>query len=733
MKLRFPSVLLALFLGSSLGLYAQQKTVLFDAMHAQTAGNADWTLDEDSCGTAQRYPTPDQAGITSSTAETYWSGAHSAMGVDLVKKGFHVESLPIGARISYNDSTNAQDLKNYNVFVMPEPNIRLTATEITAIRSFVQNGGGLLMIADHAGADRNTDGWEPPQIFNELMGTPSVFGFTYGADKTNKTTDWFDNSPDDNYTTDTTSPIIFTGPFGSPSAGKGLGLFGSTSMTITGSNAKGHVWMTSGTHDTSTRVTYMTATYGSGRVAAVGDSSITEDKTNDCGHTTYLGYNDPLWDNGLLIANGVAWLANGGSVSTYSISGSAGTSGATITAGSGSATSDGSNNYSITGLAAGTYTVTPSKSGCTFSPTSRSVTISSASVSGINFTATCGSPTYTISGSAGTSGATVTAGSTSSLSDASNHYSLAGFAPGTYIVTPSKSGCTFSPSSASATISSGNVTINFTATCGSGDTQLTSGVPVTGQSVALNAWKYYYITVPAGATDVTFTTTSASADVDIYTQFNAKPTTSAYVCAPYTGSGNETCSAANPSAGTWWVGVYGYAAASFTVTGTVTTGSTTLFTNGFESSSGWATAQVSGTAGAWTYVTSGTNPTATPHGGSTLAKFNSYDAASGSQTRVYRSTGFAIPSSAASATLKFWMYHDTAYTTSADKVQLQVSTGSTWTNVGTAVNRYDGSTGWKQHTIDLSSYKGSTVQLGFVGISAYGNNVFIDDVTVTVP
>src|ERR1043166_5208151 len=96
--------------------YAQQKSILFDAKHAQTAGNADWTLDEDSCGVAQRYPTPDQAGITASTAETYWSGAFSAMGVDLDKKGFHVESPPTSARISYGDATNAQDLTNYNVF-----------------------------------------------------------------------------------------------------------------------------------------------------------------------------------------------------------------------------------------------------------------------------------------------------------------------------------------------------------------------------------------------------------------------------------------------------------------------------------------------------------------------------------------------------------------------------------------------------------------------------------------
>ena len=71
---------------------------------------------------------------------------------------------------------------------------------------------------------------------------------------------------------------------------------------------------------------------------------------------------------------------------TYSISGSAGTSGATVSVGSASATSDASNNYTIAGLAAGTYTVTPTKSGCTFSPASASVTITSANVTGTNFT-----------------------------------------------------------------------------------------------------------------------------------------------------------------------------------------------------------------------------------------------------------------------------------------------------------------------------------------------------------
>ena len=50
-------------------------------------------------------------------------------------------------------------------------------------------------------------------------------------------------------------------------------------------------------------------------------------------------------------------------------------------------TADGSGNYIIYYLGPGTYTVTPSKLGFTFTPTSQSVTITTASVTGVNFTA----------------------------------------------------------------------------------------------------------------------------------------------------------------------------------------------------------------------------------------------------------------------------------------------------------------------------------------------------------
>ena len=77
---------------------------------------------------------------------------------------------------------------------------------------------------------------------------------------------------------------------------------------------------------------------------------------------------------------------------TYTISGTVtrsgtGLAGVTLQAGGAAATSDSTGAYTITGLGAGTYTVTPSLSGYSFTPGSKSVTISAANVSGVSFTA----------------------------------------------------------------------------------------------------------------------------------------------------------------------------------------------------------------------------------------------------------------------------------------------------------------------------------------------------------
>jgi hypothetical protein len=83
---------------------------------------------------------------------------------------------------------------------------------------------------------------------------------------------------------------------------------------------------------------------------------------------------------------------NGGAA-TFSISGQitasgSGLSGVTVALNTGSTTpTDNNGNYSFSGLVNGTYTVTPSRSGYTFTPASQSVTINGANKTGVNFTA----------------------------------------------------------------------------------------------------------------------------------------------------------------------------------------------------------------------------------------------------------------------------------------------------------------------------------------------------------
>ena len=48
--------------------------------------------------------------------------------------------------------------------------------------------------------------------------------------------------------------------------------------------------------------------------------------------------------------------------------------------------------YQFTGVAAGTYTVQPSIQGCNFDPAQRTVTVTNADVSGVDFAITCPPP-----------------------------------------------------------------------------------------------------------------------------------------------------------------------------------------------------------------------------------------------------------------------------------------------------------------------------------------------------
>lgn len=237
------------------------------------------------------------------------------------------------------------------------------------------------------------------------------------------------------------------------------------------------------------------------------------------------------------------------------------------------------------------------------------------------------------------------------------------------------------------------------------------------------AGKQYTITLNSAAFN-TFVYLRNSANTVLASNDNGNGGTNAKIVYTPTVAGTLTIHATSFAAN---------AVGAYTVTIAVAGGAVVLFNNGFEVSTDWNATTVSGTSGAWYPVTASTDPDTMPHGGSKFEIFNSHDADVGDSARLYRATGFAVASSYTTVTLKFWMYHDNGYSTENDRIQVQVSTnnGTDWVNVGLPIARYATTNGWTQTTINLSAYKGKTVNLGFLGIADYGNDMAIDDVTVT--
>jgi protocatechuate 3,4-dioxygenase beta subunit len=146
--------------------------------------------------------------------------------------------------------------------------------------------------------------------------------------------------------------------------------------------------------------------------------------------------------------------------------------------------------YTLTGAEAGNYAVTPDKDGMVFSPITRTVTVGTVNVSGVNFVAQgggAGQGTLTISGrvvngsGVGVSGVRIE--STGEVNDGvltniNGFYTLTGAAPGNYIITPDKTDTAFTPSARAVTVGSANLTgVDFTATPG----RVTGSFTITGR------------------------------------------------------------------------------------------------------------------------------------------------------------------------------------------------------------------------------------------------------------
>jgi hypothetical protein len=169
----------------------------------------------------------------------------------------------------------------------------------------------------------------------------------------------------------------------------------------------------------------------------------------------------------------VACSGGGDTAPTYRISGTVGgatRSGVTITlsgASRATTTTDASGNYAVAGLAPGSHTLTPSKTGFVFSPSVLHVMVTDADASGKDFTATA---VYLISGTvtgATLSGVTITlsaASSRTATTDDTGNFGFSGILNGAYTLTPSKGGFAFDPATIAVAIEDEDATGNdFTA------------------------------------------------------------------------------------------------------------------------------------------------------------------------------------------------------------------------------------------------------------------------------
>ena len=277
------------------------KKFLFDATKAETAGNADWVIDEDG-SVPQRIPTPAQSGVTAATPETYWTGAISSWGIALVKLGHTVETLPSTGSITYGNAGNPQDLSNYDVFVVDEPNTRFTTAEKQAILNFVNNGGGLFMVSDHTMSDRDGDGWDSPAIWNDFMtnngSVSNPFGFS--VDLTNI------SEISNNVLSGNPSNTILHGSQGNVSQ---LSFNNGATLTLNSAanaSVQGLIWQ-NGFAQSSTHAMSASSIYGTGRVYVVTDSSPLDDGTGAPGNTIFVDW--PLYSHTQLFMNASLWLA----------------------------------------------------------------------------------------------------------------------------------------------------------------------------------------------------------------------------------------------------------------------------------------------------------------------------------------------------------------------------------------------------------------------------------------
>ncbi|WP_448547041.1 M4 family metallopeptidase [Thalassotalea fusca] len=87
-------------------------------------------------------------------------------------------------------------------------------------------------------------------------------------------------------------------------------------------------------------------------------------------------------------------------------------------------------------------------------------------------------------------------------------------------------------------------------------------VSATASVVNYGSWARYTYQMPANYSNMTITTSGGTGDADLYVTFGQQSTQSQYNCRSWNNGNSESCTFDNPSAGTWYIDLYGYSQAS---------------------------------------------------------------------------------------------------------------------------------------------------------------------------
>jgi hypothetical protein len=132
----------------------------------------------------------------------------------------------------------------------------------------------------------------------------------------------------------------------------------------------------------------------------------------------------------------------------------------------------------------------------------------------------------------------------------------------------------------------------------------------------------------------------------------------------------------------------------------------------------------------WAQTPGGTNPPCTPYEGAYMAWYYSYIVPPGTQERLI-TPAINVGSTVMQCSVAFYMYHDQDYPTDHDSIAVEISPDEVnWTFIG-GVCRVDGGPAnqWTRHVFYMGNLTDS-IYVGFKAISAFGDNIFIDYVTV---